>query len=60
MKSIRYSCQVLIKRKLYQHIFEKFSYQNLRKYVQPDLSYSLRTDGHDEANCRFSQFCERA
>ena len=19
-----------------------------------------RTDGHDEANCRFSQFCERA
>ena len=30
------------------------------KSVQWELSYSMRTDGHDEANRRFSKFCERA
>jgi len=30
------------------------------KSVQWELSCSMRTDGHDEADSRFSQFCERA
>jgi hypothetical protein len=30
------------------------------KYVQYEPSCSMRTDGYDEANSRFSQFCERA
>jgi hypothetical protein len=29
-------------------------------FVQWESSYFIRTDGHDEANNHFSQFCERA
>jgi len=35
-------------------------YQMSWKSVQWEPSCSLGTDGHDEANSRFSQFCERA
>jgi hypothetical protein len=31
-----------------------------RKSVQLEPSCSMRTDGHDEANSRSSQFCESA
>ena len=38
-------------------------YQTSLKYIQWDPSRSMRTDGqtdrHDEADSRFSQFCER-
>jgi len=34
-------------------------YQISRKYVEWEPS-SMRTDGHDEANSRFSRFCRRA
>jgi len=40
------------------------NYQILRKLFQREPIYSMRTDrrmdGHDKANSRFSQFCERA
>jgi len=35
-------------------------YQIPWKSVQWEPSCSMRTDGHDEANSRFSEFCERA
>jgi hypothetical protein len=39
-----------------------FRYQISWKSFQWEPTYSMRTDGqtHDEANSRFSQFCERA
>jgi hypothetical protein len=39
---------------------KNLKYQVLTKSVQWEQSCSMRTDGHDEANSRFSQFCERA
>jgi hypothetical protein len=38
-----------------RHIFEKSS--NIKFQVGAELFHA---DGHDEANSRFSQFCERA
>jgi hypothetical protein len=35
-------------------------YSNVRLSVQRDPISSMRTDRHDEANCRFSQYCELA
>jgi len=35
-------------------------YQISWKSVQWEPSCSMRTNGHDEANSRISQFCERA
>ena len=43
------------------HIYEKkLKSQVSSKSVQWEQSCSLRTDEHDEANSRFSHFCERA
>jgi hypothetical protein len=46
-----------------RHIFEKYS--NIKFRENPSSGGALlhadeRTDGHDEANRYFSQFCERA
>jgi hypothetical protein len=42
-----------------EHILEnKFKYQNPSKFIQRESSRSITTDGHDNANSRFSQFCE--
>jgi len=30
------------------------------EFFHADRQKDVRTDGHDEANSRFSQFCERA
>ena len=39
---------------------ESIKYQVLSKSIQWEPSCSMRTDGNDEANSRFSQYCERA
>ena len=39
---------------------KKLKYQVSSKSVQWDSSRSMQTYGHDEANSRFSQFCEQA
>jgi len=42
------------------NIFSKnHQISNFMKTVQWEPSCSMRTDGHDEANSRFSQYCER-
>ena len=38
----------------------KLKYQVSSKSVRWEPSCCMRTDGHDEAKSRFSQFCERA
>ena len=45
-----------------RQVFEKqkLKYQVSSKFVQWEPSCFMRTDGHYEANSRFSQFCERA
>jgi len=60
-----HSCPILIKLEFPQQFFRKTLKQELlRKSVHWEPSCSMHTDGrtdrHDEANCRFSQFCERA
>jgi len=64
----RSSCKVplllsdLNKTWIFWYDFRKIlEYEFLRKYVLWEPSFSMRTDGqttHDEANSRFSQFCE--
>jgi len=57
----RYSCHILLTLEFSGQIFEKYSYEMLRKSVQWEPSCSMRTDGrtdgridrHDEANSRF-------
>ena len=39
---------------------KSLKYQVSSKSVKRKPSCSMRTDGHDEANSHFSQFCERA
>jgi hypothetical protein len=46
--SARYSCQIFIKPQISQQIFER--YEISLKSVQRELSFSMRTDGHDESN----------
>jgi hypothetical protein len=66
MLSIHYSCQILMKLEFSRHIFEKYSnitYNgNLSNgsWVLQCGQIDGRTDRHDEANRRFSQFCEGA
>jgi hypothetical protein len=61
MYSTGYSRQILIK----LEFFDGFSNSNsnVRFYEKPSSGSQDvpcgRTDGHDEANSRFSQFCER-
>jgi hypothetical protein len=54
MQSIRYSCQILMKGEFPRQIFDILP-------VGAELFHADRQrDKHDEANSRFSQFCERA
>jgi hypothetical protein len=60
-KNIVFFGQILTKFEFSRQIFEKYS--NIKFHQNPSNgkpSRSMRTDGHDEANSRFSQFCERA
>jgi hypothetical protein len=60
-----YSCPIVMKLEFSQQIFEKYS--NIKFYAYPSSGSRVvpcgRADGHrdrhDEANSRFSQFCER-
>jgi hypothetical protein len=57
-----YSCQILTKLVFSRQVFEKSSDMKLRQNP-PSGSRVIpcgQTDGHDKANSRFSQFCERA
>jgi hypothetical protein len=46
---------------IFSTVFRKIiKYKILLKSVKLKLSYSTRTDRHDAANSRFSQFCKRA
>jgi len=63
MESTRYYCHILIKFEFSPHIFENYS-DFLKPFsVGAELFHFLqtdrRTDRHDEANSRFSLFCER-
>ena len=66
MSSARYSCQTLMNLEFSQQIFEKYSNikfnDNLSSGsgIVPCRWTDGRTDTHDEANSRSSQFCERA
>jgi hypothetical protein len=52
-----YSCRILMKLRFSGQTFEKI----FKRILPVGLSCSMRTDGRrDEANSRFSQFCERA
>jgi hypothetical protein len=61
-KNTRYPCQILIKLEFSRQIFEKYS--NIKFGENPSNGSRVvpcgRKDRHDEANSRFSQFCERA
>jgi hypothetical protein len=60
MYSALYSCQILMKLEFALQIFEKiFKYQISRKYAQWEQQL-FHADRRDEANSRYSQFCERA
>ena len=69
-KNTRYSCQILIKLEFFQQIFFKIlKYQISWKSVhwsrvvpcgRTDGRTRRETDGYNEANSRFSQFCECA
>ena len=61
MHSVRYSCPILMELKFSRQFFEKYS---TTKFNENPSSGSRvvpcgQTDGHDEANSPFSQFCER-
>jgi hypothetical protein len=59
MWSIRYSCRILIKLEFSGHIFKKAQIKFFTKIRQvgAELFHADgQTDGHNEANSRFSQF----
>jgi hypothetical protein len=58
---IIYYCQILMKLEYSRQIFEKSS--NTKLHGNPSSGSGFfhangQTDGHDEVNSRFSQFCE--
>jgi hypothetical protein len=55
--STPYSCQILMKFEFSRQTFDKCS--NIKFHENPSNG-SRRTDRHDEANSRFSQFCDQA
>jgi len=61
MQTSRYSCQILVKLEFYLQIFEK--YTHIKFHENPSRWSQVvpfgRTDGYDEANSRFSEFCKR-
>ena len=58
----RYSCQILMKLEFSQQISEKYS--NIKFHENPSSGGPVipceQRDRHDEADSRFSQFCEPA
>jgi hypothetical protein len=66
MWNTRNSCRVLVKVEFYQQIFEKYS--SIKFHENPSIGNRVvpcgltdgRTERHDEANSRFSRFCEGA
>jgi hypothetical protein len=62
MYSTRYSCQIVTKFEISRQIFEKYSNKKFRENSSSGgrVVPCGRTDRHDKANSRFSQFCERA
>jgi hypothetical protein len=59
-QSTRYSCHILITLESFRQVFEKYS---ITKFHENPSSGSRvvprgRTDTHDEAQSRFSKFCE--
>jgi len=64
MLSTRYSCNILMKLEYSPYICGKYKKKSYFVKIRPvgaELFHADgRTDGHDEANSRFSQFCERA
>jgi hypothetical protein len=54
-----YSCLILMALGFLDS-FSKNTQMPNRMKIRPVGVESMRTDGHDEANSRFSQFCERA
>jgi len=59
----RYSCPVFTKFEISRQIFEKILKNQIFMKISPveaELFHADgQTDGHDEANSRFSKFCER-
>ena len=67
MYSTSYSCQIVMKPEISGQILEKYSniiFSNENLFSGSRVFPCGRTDGQtdrqDEANSRFSQFCERA
>jgi len=66
MLSTRYFCQLSMKLESARQIFEKYTNIKFKenpssgRRVAPYGRTDRRTDRHDEANSRFSQFCESA
>jgi hypothetical protein len=73
MQSTRYSCHILMKAEFSRQIFEKRLYIKFSENPSSEIGVvpcrQTRTDGqqtdrhtdrHDEANSRFSQFCNTA
>jgi len=64
VESTGYSCLILMKIKFSLDIFEKYSNIKFHEYpsrgsrVIPCGQADRRTDGNDETNSRFSQFCD--
>jgi len=61
MSSIGYSCQILVKHGFSVHILKNNQIPNFMK-IRPVGAELLHADGqtdrHEEADSRFSQFCE--
>jgi len=58
--STRYSYPILITLENFRQIFEKYQILNFMKILPVEVVLSHadgRTDRHEEANSRFSQFC---
>jgi len=63
--STRYPCQILMKLEFSPQIFKNhlnaiYSLKSFQWKSSCSMRSDRRTDRHDEANSRFSQFCERA
>ena len=60
-KVLGYHCHILIKLEFLRHFSGKKAQISYFIKIRPaGTEFSMRTDGHDEVNSRFSQFCERA